>query len=100
MTERQFIEWMSQERDIDLAYRDTFSTHQGQRVLVHLLGELGAFRLDAMNEKETALAQFGRQIMHRVGFRLHNMPELLENAMRLPLLTKEMEKALKENDDG
>jgi hypothetical protein len=56
-----------QERELRELYRRVFSGPFGQKVLTHMLVELGHFNTVGGTEKEVALQNYAKLLLHRLG---------------------------------
>jgi len=56
-----------QERELRELYRRVFSGPFGQKVLTHMLVELGHFDTVAGSDKEVALQNYAKVLLHRLG---------------------------------
>ena len=54
------------EKELRTAYRNVFSTMQGQKVLGHMLDELGFFGL-AITEEHKATSNYAKRLLHNCG---------------------------------
>lgn len=72
------------------AYRDTFSTPNGKRVLGHILLEAGYFDVDLVSPEDIAVQNFAKKIIRNLGIiTLKNVDSYVSGLFNLPVDFKE-----------
>ena len=96
------LEWLRRsrepdttERDIATAYRSAFSGHGGEKVLCHMLVELGFFNQKVTTPEEIACYNYAVQLLRHMGiWTAENVPLIVRGLLSIPYRDKQ------ENDDA